>query len=64
MLLMIDDMLMIDVPIFSWEVFSSKLVWDNITCKTKKHRIHFAKHEKQKDLCKKGATKQAWKCVE
>jgi hypothetical protein len=27
--------------------------------KKKKSRSHFAKHEKQKDLHKKGATKQA-----
>jgi hypothetical protein len=40
-------------------VLGSKFVWDNITCKNKRNRSYFAKHEKQKDLRKKGATKQA-----
>jgi hypothetical protein len=36
-------------------VLGSKLAWDNM--QNKKNRSHFAKHEKQKDLHKKGATK-------
>jgi hypothetical protein len=39
-------------------VLGSKLVPDNMR-KKKESRSHFAKHEKQKDLRKKGATKQA-----
>ncbi len=43
-------MLMIDILILSWKVLGSKLVWDNITCKTKKMEFTL-QNMKNKKIC-------------